>query len=236
MAIKSRTKAIITGVAIIVALSVGFGAYFGVAMSKKEIAVASFDGKVSLSFGKHRVGRVTEVEHYHYISFTPKDNSMIDAIENSDIFAAKREYDNGQTKYLLLYEGYYFIALKNTDGSITISNAYCEVVAAEGFAYTPFLCEGNQVYFTSDNASENENFMQWSYLDFADDFTSLVNFYNNINPEYLIDINAEAKTISLNYFLVLNGVKEIRTDKKLTLVCNDDGIDFMWEDNTDAGH
>lgn len=217
--------------AVIIA-AIGVAVYLGTAYSTKEVSIASFDNKVTLSLGKHKVDKIRGIGYrYRDITFSTKGNSVAELLDGSDMTVGKISYGSGGGEsYLLLYEGYYFIVtVSRRDGiSVTIENAYCEVAETPGFVSVPYVASYYQIYFS---AEFENNFQKWSKFDFCNDFTSLANLYANINPEYLVGIDLAEKTITLNYCFYDYFAQEIRTDKNLVLKCNDEGVEFLWADS-----
>jgi hypothetical protein len=229
----SKMKVYVCIVSIVIIIGAGLGVYFAVANGRKEVSIASFDDKVTLSFGKYKIGKITSGGYYRNISFMAKDDTIIEFIDNSDMVVEKVTYTDGGS-YLLLYKGYYFIVSvgKRNGVSVTIQNAYCEVSAMAGFIYVPYISAVDSVNFTKEFENDySMRFRSWSRFEFANNFTELANLYANISPEYLVDIDLFGKTITLNYFFSDYTAKEIRTDKNLVLKCNEEGVEFLWVDS-----
>jgi hypothetical protein len=231
----SKIRVYVCIISVVLIIGIGLGVYFSIANSKKEVSITSFDGKITLSLGKHKVGKITADGYYHNVSFSTKNDSLIELIDNSDMVIEKVSYgDKIGESYLLFYEGYYFVVVisRRNEVFVSVQNAYCEVVAMSGFLYVPYVSFFDQVYFTQEfENDDSRRFRAWSGFEFAQNFTELATLYANIRPEYLVGIDLIEKTITLNYFFSDYAAKEIRTDKNLVLKCNNEGVEFIWVDS-----
>jgi hypothetical protein len=187
----------------------------------------SFDSKVSLSFGKRKVGKITVDNHFKKISFAVKDD-LIDEIINSEYVIATYEESNNIT-LLLSYKGYFFIAdCDRVYSAVRISNGFGEVYLSRTTdSFVPFLRYA-QIDLTDNGEMADYNFFSWNELMFADDFESLARLYNKLDSGYLRSINEDDKTILLNCYQK-EPENRISESFALKIVCQAEGVDFEVE-------
>ncbi|MDR0751334.1 MAG: hypothetical protein LBF12_01910 [Christensenellaceae bacterium] len=196
--INKINKNVIILIIVITIMSSSLLIYFGVVYKKTEITIKSFDRKVTLSLGKHRIGRITEDNHYNNIVFYEKEDSVLKTILNNRSLISTRTVSTGDTIYLLLYNNYYYtVWCKNNDKYFIIHSAY---ITLSGQYYPdlhiPIIAEDSH---TVADIVDGTNIArtEWRSLYSYDDFDMVIESIKNVNQDYVADINEDERVIRL---------------------------------------
>lgn len=223
---KKHKKVIIGVSCLLVIIIVGLILFFTLANRKTEIYANSYDNQVKFSLGSYQVDAffvssrtgdsITKTSEVYEI-FQDK------VIESSCLVSTyNTEYaDTTFTNYVLLYDGYYFMAWIDNAEQLVIENLAAQFSAAT----TEFMFS---FPVTDMGFSETgENFVAWDDLLWIYDFSGLADFYSQLADGYC-KIDEENQIISLNC-CDANNFRDITTDFPITITCTDSGIKLSFD-------
>ncbi|MDR0752019.1 MAG: hypothetical protein LBF12_05525 [Christensenellaceae bacterium] len=221
-----KNKLLLFLLIILLIISLGTGAYYIFISIEREVNITSFDNLVFLSFGKAKVSKIQTDTHYKRISFTARNDDMLNKIKNNKHVIMSIEEDN-YAEYLLTYQGYFFnVGYLNERSRFSIENAFCLLFIDDtDYLYFPFLYPNMHINLRT-TEEHRPNLIKWKMIPFASNFDELAEIYDKLGGPYFNKINNEDNTILLNCSLLVRDKGVMYEDVVLKLICNDEGVDF----------
>ncbi|MDR0696533.1 MAG: hypothetical protein LBF68_03180 [Christensenellaceae bacterium] len=231
---KLRNKNFIILIIVIVIIAISLSTYFIIANAKKEISIESFDDKVTMSFGSHKVGNIYYDFHYNYMRFSAKDGTFLEFILNSEYLVQKANGNKDYNIYLFLYDNYYFTVRQEPNNVFFVHSAYITIGKLnESDIDFPILTSPDDQYKSFEDPSDTV-YLTWDSILFYDNFQAFVETFKNINQEYVGSINETDQVVRL-FAYTRNSDSEleefiIRKDKNLVITPHENGLKLVWED------
>ncbi|MDR0697181.1 MAG: hypothetical protein LBF68_06620 [Christensenellaceae bacterium] len=225
-----KNKVFVFSLIVALLITCGIAGYYIFISIEREASIDSFDNRVTLTFGKAKIGKISYDSHYKYIQFKTRDDVLINKIRNSEYIIASNVTAT-YADYLLAYRGYFFwISSMDEIEFVKIYNSFASVfIDNTPDHYVPFLLKSTQLSFYS--YEKKSNFITWDSMSFStktlvSNFESLANMYKKLDDYYVREINLEDQFIILNCSQMNYGDMTIDEDIVLKIKGNDEGIDF----------
>lgn len=223
---KNHKGLLIGGMSLILVIIIALTLFFTLTNSKTEIYVNSYDNQIKFSLGSYKVKSFSVSSR--------NGNSIVKTDDPTEILENKvagspylvttypKEYAGASyVNYVLLYEGYYFIAWVDNLGQLILENLIDEFAAAT--TEYLFTFPVTDILFDEDK----DNFIEWKDLIWINSFNELADFYSSLSNDYCI-IDEATQTIKLNC-CDANNFRSITTEFPITITCMETGLNLLFD-------